>query len=147
MSVRRTHISLLTALSFALPLGVQANEWDLALDGADPVAYFDDSTHMTGTTTFAVMWRGQEWRFANADHRDAFEANPFAYVPAYDGQCAACLANGHAVKGNPQVWSIIDGQLYLNLNATSGDLWEAEFTQLRPAADDKWLDTRLSSDR
>lgn len=147
MFARRHSLSFITAIAVAMPFAAQATEWELALDGTDPVAYFDDSAYMQGTKTYAVMWRGQEWRFANADHRDAFEADPFAYLPAYDGQCAACLAKGRNVQGNPAVWTIINGQLYLNFSEPLGELWVSDYDALRPVADAQWDAAEVSSDR
>jgi len=147
MFVRRHVQCFITAIAVAVPFAAQATEWVLALDGTDPVAYFDDSAHLQGSETYSVRWRGQEWRFANAEHRDAFEADPFAYLPAYDGQCAACLAKGRNVAGNPAVWTIIDGRLYLNHSEPLGDLWEAEYDALRRAADAEWREAVVADDR
>ena len=138
MFVRHLLLAILTAFALAPAIG-HANQFDLALDGADTVAYFVEDQHMIGSETFAVMWRGQEWRFINADHRAAFEANPFAFVPAYAGQCATCMAKGNVVPGDPGVWAIIDGQLYLNRNATHAAQWQSSFADLRPVADAAWL--------
>ena len=147
MFARRHVLSLATALTLCVPFSATAMQWELALDGTDPVAYFDDNAHLQGSTTYAVMWRGQEWRFANADHRDAFEADPFTYLPAYDGQCAACLAKGRNVAGDPAVWTIIDGRLYLNHSAPLADLWEADYDALRRAADAEWREAVVADDR
>lgn len=147
MFARRHILSLITTLAVAMPFAAQATEWELALDGTDPVAYFDDSQHVQGSVTYAVMWRGQEWRFANADHRTAFEADPFAYLPAYDGQCAACLAKGRDVQGDPAVWTIIDGQLYLHFSEPMAALWVSDFESLRPVADAEWEEAAISSSR
>ena len=137
MPIRQFLYGLVTAAA-VLPQVVLAEDRDLALNGADTVAYFNNNEFQPGSETFALMWRGQEWRFTNAEHRAAFEMNPFAYVPAYNGQCAVCLANGHVVAGDPAVWSVIDGQLYLNRTDDLGEEWEQRYSSLRPVADAAW---------
>jgi hypothetical protein len=37
---------------------------------------------------YEVKWKDAKWRFASAEHRDFFEANPEKYAPRYGGYCA-----------------------------------------------------------
>jgi hypothetical protein len=42
--------------------------------------------------------------------------NPEKYVPAYGGYCAFGISVGKKFIGDPEVWRIVDGRLYLNLD-------------------------------
>ena len=48
----------------------------VAIKGYDTVAYFTDGRAMKGSEEFAFDWLGTPWHFANAEHRDLFEADP-----------------------------------------------------------------------
>lgn len=45
-----------------------------------------------------------------------FEVNPQKYLPAYGGYCAYGLGVGKKFVADPEVWKIVDGKLYLNLD-------------------------------
>jgi hypothetical protein len=62
-------------------------------------------------------------RFASAENRKTFEANPDKYVPAYVGFCAFGVSVGAKFDGDPRYWKIVDGQLYLNLNEDIQKTW------------------------
>lgn len=87
---------------------------NVAIEGYDPVAYFTEGKAVKGKSEFAHDWLGAEWHFANADHLQRFIADPVAYSPQYGGMCADGVAYGTmTVNIEPEVFSIIDGKLYL----------------------------------
>ena len=47
-----------------------------AIEGYDPVAYFMDGKAVEGQDAYTHDWKGVAWKFASAEHRDAFAANP-----------------------------------------------------------------------
>ena len=59
----------------------------VAIEGTDPVAYFEDGQPLAGSSEFEHEWLGATWRFASAEHRDAFAAAPEKYAPQYGGYC------------------------------------------------------------
>jgi YHS domain-containing protein len=83
----------------------------LALEGYDPVAYFTEGEPTKGSADYTATHDGATYRFANAAHLAAFEADPDKYAPAYGGYCAFGLAMGQKVGSDPEVWEIVDGQL------------------------------------
>ena len=89
----------------------------VALGGFDPVAYFTDGQAVAGEAGIALRWRGVRWHFATPAHRAAFEANPQAYLPQFDGLCAVSVAQGRPEPGNPEHWAIVDGRLYFAADA------------------------------
>ena len=77
-------------------------EGDLAVGGFDPVAYFTQSEAVAGSKDITAEWDGATWRFASAENRDTFLANPEAYAPQYGGYCAYAAAQGYVAPTVPQ---------------------------------------------
>lgn len=110
----------------------------LAVSGYDTVAYFTEGRPRPGSDAHRLKWRGAVWRFASADHRDAFEMKPSTYAPQFGGYCAYTVANGYPMKSEPDVWTIHEGRLYLNFNATIQALWLRDRTRYIEMARDNW---------
>lgn len=110
----------------------------LAVSGYDPVAYFTDSRARPGSDLYRLKWRGAVWRFASADHLDAFEMRPSHYAPQFGGYCAYTVANGYPMKAEPDVWTIYEGRLYLNFNASIQVLWQRDRAHYIQVARENW---------
>lgn len=138
-------VSLTTTTASAGPQYV--DETGFALSGYDPVAFRDleqspvgePQPHaMPGRSDITAEWNGATWAFASEANRDLFLADPEAYAPAYDGHCAYGVAQGGKVPGNPNLWRIVDGQLYLNITPTVVGLWEEDVDGNLVSAEEKW---------
>ncbi|MBW4623577.1 MAG: hypothetical protein KME17_29985 [Cyanosarcina radialis HA8281-LM2] len=105
---------------------VYTNDRGIAIDGTDPVAYFQEQRPVAGNPKFSHTWKNATWYFANAANRDLFSANPERYAPQYGGYCAYAVANGYAASTVPDAWSIVDGKLYLNFSLGVRDRWERD---------------------
>jgi YHS domain-containing protein len=125
-----------TALAGAVDKNLAAD--GLALEGYDPVAYFTAGEPTKGSTAYTTTYEGATYRFADAEHLAAFEADPARYLPAYGGYCAFGTAMGRKFDGDPEVWAIVDGQLYLNINETVQERWEGDIRGLVGTADHNW---------
>lgn len=111
----------------------------LAVMGYDVVAYFTDDAPTPGSDEHVVTWRGANWRFANADHRAAFESDPQAYAPQYGGYCAwGVAAKDDLFEIDPEAWKIVDNKLYLNFNKEVQGTWLEDIAGFIDAADNKW---------
>ena len=95
----------------------------VAIGGYDPVAFFQQGAAKPGRRNHAVMWKGVVWRFASARNQARFEANPRAYAPAFGGYCAYAMTAGHLEAGNPQLWAVVNGELFLLNNPEVQALW------------------------
>src|SRR3954462_13582531 len=117
MIKRRTILQLTAAAvlggTLAPAFGALAETAPLALKGFDPVAYFTDAKPMEGVEQYELTWDGQRYRFASAQHRDLFKANPDKYAPQFGGLCAMNLSNGVKRESDPQSWVISNGSLYV----------------------------------
>ncbi len=83
----------------------------VAIKGYDPVAYFKDGKPRRGSKDHTFNYKGVVWRFASAENKAAFVADPAKYEPAYGGYCAYGVAKGAMVKIEPTAWAIRDGKL------------------------------------
>src|SRR5215470_17800026 len=85
----------------------------LALGGFDPVAYFVEGDAVRGKGDFEHSFVGVAWRFRNEGNRAAFAADPEVYMPRFGGYDPVAIARGVGVPGDPRLWLIVEGRLYL----------------------------------
>jgi hypothetical protein len=97
-----------------------------AAGGYDVTAYFTQGKPVRGSTRHELMLEGATWRFASAESKARFQADPGAYAPQFGGYCAWAVSQGYLASGDPRQWKIVDGKLYLNFNARAKELWEAD---------------------
>ena len=126
----------------ALAAGVDVNTstTGLALQGYDPVAYFTDGAATKGNFKITAIHDGATYRFANEDHKAAFEADPAAYLPQYGGFCAFGTAMGFKFDADPTQWKIVEGELFLNLAPEIHARWEGDQANLIGQADANWTE-------
>jgi hypothetical protein len=115
----------------------------VAIEGYDTVAYFTDAQATKGSEDFTYDWLGATWLFASAEHRDLFAEQPVRYAPQYGGHCALGTAFGEStVNIDPEAWSIVDGQLYLQYSKGGRQEWERDRADRIAAADQKWPEVK-----
>lgn len=99
----------------------------LALSGYDAVSYFGEGGPVEGSAAFTVLYQGYAYRFANADNAAAFQADATKYLPQYGGYCAWAMgANNALAPGDPKLYKIVDGKLYLNFSPSVQERWEKD---------------------
>src|ERR1041385_5145101 len=99
MLPRRT---LLAAL-LVLPAAAQAQGTSrLAISGYDPVAYFTVGKPTLGSPEFETSFDGTRYRFASAENRTRFLAEPDRYAPQFAAACAGGVAKGVKIEANPE---------------------------------------------
>lgn len=99
------------------------SSWGTAIKGTDPVAYFTEGKPVEGDSDYEHEWNGATWRFASAENRALFVANPEKYAPQYGGYCAWAVASGYTASTDPEAWKIVDGKLYLNYSKSVQSKW------------------------
>lgn len=110
----------------------------LAVGGYDAVAYFKAGRPVPGVAQFSTEYKGATWRFASKENLDAFRANPTAFAPQYGGYCSWAVANGYTASGDPEVWKIVNGKLYLNYDRSVQTKWEKDIPGFISKADKNW---------
>ncbi len=93
---------------------------------------------MQGQVKFTAAYRGQKYRFANADNRDAFAANPAKYAPQYDGYCAYGVSRGYKVGVDPLAYKVVKGKLYVNYSRSVQRTWSRDIPGYIAKAETNW---------
>ncbi|PJE38202.1 YHS domain protein [Pseudooceanicola lipolyticus] len=143
MLTRRTFVAAaallpLAGVARAKPPVVCALE-GAAIGGYDPVAYFTEGVARRGSAEHRLKWRGAVWHFSSAQNREVFERMPRAYAPRYGGYCAYAMARGFAAKGDPDLWRIHNGRLYLVHDRRALNQWLSDISGHVERADGNWL--------
>jgi YHS domain-containing protein len=143
-----------TALAIALAFGTAAGT-AIALDqnstaainvsadsvilhGYDTVAYHTQGKPVKGSEKFTARHDGATYRFASAANRDKFRANPAKYAPAYGGFCAMGAALGKKLDVDPTQFKVVNGSLYLNVNADVFAKWSQDISGNVAKANRNW---------
>ena len=112
----------------------------VAINGYDPVGYFEQDAAVKGTAEYRANWSGVEWHFASNANREAFLAEPAKYAPQYGGYCAFAAARGQLAKTEPDAFTVYDGKLYLNFDQPIKRRWEGQKVDFIATANDNWPD-------
>ena len=114
----------------------------LAIHGYDPVAYFTENRARLGQAVHSVKHGNAVYRFVSAANKSKFEANPERYLPQYGGFCAYGTALGAKFDGDPQLFTVVDGKLYFNLNPEILKKWRQDIPGYIVKADRQWRQIR-----
>lgn len=112
----------------------------LALHGYDPVAFFKSGKPTLGDAKHVATHDGAAYYFADGANRDAFAADPAKYAPQYGGYCAYGVSVGKKFDGDPRFWKVVDGKLYVNLNADIAAQFKKDVAGSIEKADANWRD-------
>ena len=126
-SLKTSAIAAVIALSSVLPVyaadehnvssGVTTSGKPLGLQGIDAVALSTLYAVAEGKADHTVVAEGVAYYFASAESAQEFEAQPEKYLPQFGGFCAFAVALGKKFDGDPNYADIVDGKLYLFVNA------------------------------
>ena len=128
------------------------DETGFAASGYDPVAFFSleqaavgekQLSAIPGKKSITTEWNGAKWAFSTEENKKLFMSNPEKFAPAYDGHCAFGVAKGGKVPGNPNLWRIVDGKLYFNINPPVVGFWEADIFGFIKTADTNWSEAEV----
>ena len=109
--------------------GVFSKGWEYAVGGFDVVAYFgleQGSDPVAGSDEFTTQYQGASWRFSSQENLDKFIVSPSRYSPEFGGYCAWAMARDKLAHGDPAVWHIHQGVLYLNVSRRYQKKWRSD---------------------
>ncbi len=111
-----------------------------AIKGYDTVAYWTVGEAVKGNKKITSTYKGAEFRFASAENKALFDANPEKYIPEYGGYCAWAIGNSATgfAPGNGKYWKIVDGKLYVNYNGGVQKKWEKDVPGFIENGDKNW---------
>jgi len=117
-------------------------EKGIAIQGYDPVAYFNQSKALKGNKQFAATVEGVTYYFINAANKDIFLKDSKKYEPQYGGWCAYAMgANGEKVEVDPETFKVVNGKLYLFYHTWANNTlnkWNKDEANLKTKADKNW---------
>lgn len=109
-----------------------------AVQGYDVVTYQTSKRPLRGNGNFVATHDGATYQFSSKDNLKTFKANPSKYVPAYNGYCAFGVSVGKKFIGDPEVWRVVDGKTYLNLDTGIQNEWLKDVPGRIKTANGKW---------
>lgn len=95
----------------------------VGVSGYDLVSFHTGEKPVRGNGNHLAVHDGVTCLFVSEANRKQFEATPEKYLPAFGGYCAYGAAVGKKFVGDPDVWEIVDGRLYLKLDNKIKGLW------------------------
>ncbi|MEO9483444.1 MAG: YHS domain-containing (seleno)protein [Ekhidna sp.] len=118
----------------------------VALDGYDPVAYFEQGEAKKGVEDESVNHQGLVYYFSSTKNRLLFQENAEKYLPEYGGWCAYAVAETSTkMQPDPTQWQIQDGELMLftsswmtKLTGSLKDEWNEDPESYETKADNNW---------
>ncbi len=111
---------------------------NIAIEGYDPVAYFQQNQAVEGSKKYQHKWQGAKWNFSSAANRDLFADNPEKYAPQYGGYCAYAVSQNTTAGIDPHQFTVLDGKLYLNYNANIQEKWQQNRDSFIKQANENW---------
>ncbi|WP_462252796.1 YHS domain-containing (seleno)protein [Ekhidna sp.] len=122
------------------------NVGGVAIDGYDPVAYFEQGAAKKGVEEESVNHNGLTYYFSSTKNRLLFQESPEKYLPEYGGWCAYAIAESSTkMEPDPTMWQIEDGKLQLfyddwmtNLTGSLKDEWNENPKEYKVKADGNW---------
>ncbi len=110
----------------------------VAINGYDPVGYFEKDAAVKGSAAHSAEWNGVLWHFASDESRATFLADPARYAPQYGGYCAFAAARGQLAKTEPDAFTVYNDKLYLNFDQPIKRRWESERDKFVETANENW---------
>lgn len=135
--------STLLALVALIGLSFNATAEDFthstpAVQGYDVVSYHSGKRPVRGNGNYVAYHDGAAYQFSSTANLEMFQASPEQYIPAYNGYCAFGVSVGKKFIGDPEVWRVIDGKLYLNLDTGIQDMWLKDVPGRIATANGEW---------
>jgi YHS domain-containing protein len=141
-SVFRAGLSLaacvLAGCGTLMNVSTDGADTNLMLRGFDPVAYQAQGRATPGDPAIKAEHEGLAYRFASAENRALFVANPRKYVPAYGGFCTNGASYAIKAGGNPNNWKVVEDRLFIFGDGKAKDYWELDQARNIKLGDDYW---------
>ncbi len=118
--------------------GTTVNGEGVAFRGNDLVAIANGSGIVPGQAKHTHVHDGVAYYFASEDAMKQFAAAPEKYMPQYGGYCTLGVALGKKLDGSPRFADIVDGKLYIFLNAAVFEAYKKDKAGILAKAAKMW---------
>ena len=125
----------LTTSAFAAPDYATSTT---GVQGYDLVSYQTSKRPVRGNGHYLSVHNDVTYMFNSEQNKKKFDRNPSKYLPVYGGYCAFGVSVGKKFVGDPEVWRIIDGRLYLNLDERIQGQWLEDVPGRIKSANKHW---------
>ena len=110
----------------------------VAFRGNDLVAMANGLGVVPGRAKHTHVHDGVAYYFASKEAMGKFAAAPEKYVPQYGGYCTLGVALGKKLDGSPRFADIVDGRLYIFLNAAVFEAYKKDKAGVLAKAAKNW---------
>jgi YHS domain-containing protein len=119
-------VTFLSATTFAQTAKHINLKNNVALQGYDPVAYFEINKPTEGNKEINSKYNGAIYYFSSESNKALFLKNPSQYEPQFGGFCAYGMSEGYEAPIQPNAFTIVENKLYLNYNLKVKETWLKE---------------------
>ncbi|MCB9073441.1 MAG: hypothetical protein H6623_07450 [Bdellovibrionaceae bacterium] len=141
-------MTILWALSAVADVPIQKDrneaeynkEFAVALDGYDPVSYFEEGggTPLKGDAAIEFVYGTIIYHFANMANMEMFKTNPAKYEPTYGSWCAYAMSEGSRIKIKPLIYTIHGNRIHFFVAKSAKKTFDDELESREPVADMNW---------
>lgn len=144
-TLKLSMINLFSALLMLFTWQVSADSITNSVVGAggyDLVSYHTGKKPLPGNGNFVATVDNVNYIFTNKANLETFNKNQDKYLPQYGGYCAFGASVGKKFIGDPNVWEIVDGKLYFNLDNGIKKLWVKDIPGNIVKANENWKEIK-----
>ena len=131
------------AIGFTLVLSTIVSAQTLsgrpALQGYDPVSFYQQGGPTKGIAKYEAVWNGRLWYFTNLVNQVRFQSAPAEFAPQFMGYCPVEFAAGRRIPGQPKVFEIYEDKLYVFSDRSALLLWQQGRSVMQSRAYNRWL--------
>jgi YHS domain-containing protein len=138
MGAMATAQAAFAADEYNVSTGTTVEGQGVALRGVDAVALADGLQVTSGHARITAVHDGVAYYFADEEAMTRFAADPERYMPRYGGFCAFGVAKGKKLDGDPRYADVVDGKLYLFLNAAVFEAYSKDKAGVLAQAERNW---------
>ena len=140
-----TFVSMFAAVPVAFAVdeynvskGTTVDGQGVAFRGNDVVAIVNGLGVVPGRAMHTHVHDGVAYYFASKAAMKRFAAAPEKYMPQYGGYCTLGVALGKKLDGSPRFADIVDGKLYVFLNAAVFESYKKDKAGTIARAEKNW---------
>ncbi len=130
--------SVYAADEYNVSKGTTVDGQGVAFRGNDVYAYVNGLGIIPGEAKYSHVDDNVAYYFKSKEALDKFSSAPSKYKPQYGGFCAFGVALGKKLDGSPRYADIVDGKLYLFLNASVMEMYLKDKENVLAKAKTKW---------
>jgi YHS domain-containing protein len=145
LSVLAAALMMMSACSNESDVPLTVNVTEIAINGFDPVSYFNADRPAKGTEEFEYTWKDVTYQFSSKDNLELFKSNPAKYAPQYGGYCAFAMSRGDYSRINPESYAIVNDKLYLTYNRDIKNAWLQDKENYISMADRIWQESKYNN--